>query len=670
MDTSNVARLQVAWEYHTGDSDQMTQIQVNPIIVNGILYGVSPKLKLFALEAATGREKWVFKPGLPAGSAGINACRGVTYFNGGEKDQRLFYGVGSFMYCIDALSGQPIYSFGDSGKLDLHNDLGAKAQDLYVAFNTPGVIYKDLIIVGARVSEEAAAAHGHIRAYDVHTGKLRWIFHTIPQPGEPGYETWDDSLAYKHIGGANAWAGFTLDEKNGIVFAPLGSASYDFYGGKRWGSNLYANCVLALDAATGKHIWHYQTVHHDVWDRDLPTAPVLVTVTKGGKKIDAVAQPAKTGFIFLLNRKTGEPIYPIEEKPVPTANALPGEKLFPTQPMPGFPEPFTRQALTEDMLNHALPDSSFQDIKARFAAYKTGSMFTPPSKAGTIIFPGTDGGAEWGGPAYDPTTNMLYINANEVPWVLTMVEVKKESPVAETNGLAGKRLFTNHCMGCHAADRKGGGNNPSLIGVQAKYKQADFLQLLANGRRLMPAFGHLSETEREAIASFILEDKQHQKKPFVPPVREEDAWHQLPYNSTGYHKFLSKEGYPAVAPPWGTLNAVDLNTGKIAWKQTLGDYPELKAKGIHSGTENYGGPAVTAGGLLFIAATADAKIRAFHKRSGKLLWEADLPACGFATPSVYAVDGRQYVVIACGGGKLNQPSGDAYVAFALPAKEK
>ncbi len=672
IDTGNVSKLQVAWIYHTGDSDKMTQIQVNPITVDGVLYGVSPRLKLFALDAATGKAKWVFDPA--AQTAGdvkqpwffmLNVCRGVAYYSDAGKDKRIFYSASSKLICIDAETGKPVLSFGQNGSIDLHDSLGRDVKDLYVASTTPGIIYKDLIIVGTRVAEEAAAAPGHIRAYDVHTGKLRWIFHTIPQPGEEGYESWDNKEAYKHIGGANAWAGFSLDEEKGIVFAPIGSASYDFYGGKRTGNDLFANCVLALDAETGKRIWHFQTVHHDIWDRDAPTAPVLVNITKDGKKIEAVAQVTKTGFIFLLDRNTGQPIYPVNETPVPAISELAGEKPSATQPVPSLPVPFARQSLTEKDLNNIVPDSSYRDIKKRLATYNTGNMFNPPSKEGMVQFPGTDGGAEWGGPAFDPQTGIMYVNANEVPWIITMVDIKNNPTLSETNLQAGRRLYTATCMNCHGPEKLGGGNYPSLIGVNKKYNEEQFIQLLSAGRRMMPAFGQLAENEKKALASFILDLKAEQNNKFIAPVKPEDKWVKLPYSATGYNKFLTKEGYPAVVPPWGTLNAIDLNTGQLVWKDTLGDYPELKARGIHSGTENYGGPVVTAGGVLFIAATSDAKMRAFNKRTGKLLWETDLPACGFATPSVYEVKGKQFLVIACGGGKLGKPSGDAYVAFAL-----
>jgi quinoprotein glucose dehydrogenase len=371
VDTANVTQLQVAWEYHTGDSDAHTQIQVNPLIIKGILYGVSPKLKLFALDAATGEKKWTFDPlDTSKGNKGrgyfsMNVCRGVVYYSD-DKDARIFYAAGATLFCIDASTGKLLNSFAEGGKLDLHSDLGENVKDLYVAATTPGIIYKDMIIIGSRVAEEAAAAPGHIRAYDVHTGKLRWIFHTIPKPGEEGYETWADTSAYKHIGGANAWSGFSMDEEKGILFAPIGSASYDFYGGKRIGQNLFANSVVALDAATGKRAWHFQTVHHDIWDRDLPTAPVLVNINKDGQKIAALAQVTKSGFIFLLDRSTGKPVYPVVETKVPTETGLTGEQPWPTQPIPSFPKPFVRQLLEEKDLNHVIPDSSYKDLLARW----------------------------------------------------------------------------------------------------------------------------------------------------------------------------------------------------------------------------------------------------------------------------------------------------------------
>lgn len=667
IDTSNVDQLTVVWEYHAGDADTAghSQIQCNPVMVNGTLYVVSPQLRLAALDAATGQQKWKFDPWLNA-KKNINSLRGITYWED-EKDKRIFYTAGTHLYAIDAITGKPAASFGDSGRIDLHNDLGEGAKDRYVITTSPGMIYKDQIIIGSRVSERADAAPGHIRSYDVHTGKLRWLFHTIPQPGEPGFDAWENPLAYEHLGGANAWSGFSLDEKRGILFAPTGSVSFDFYGALRKGANLYGNCLLALDANTGKRIWHFQSIHHDVWDRDLPAPPVLVTVTHNGKKIDAVAQTTKTGFVFLLNRETGAPLFPVEERAVPSNSELTGEQLWPTQPYPSSPAPFTRQLMTEKDLNYLLPDSSFNDIRTRWMRYRKSHMFEPPSKAGTIILPGFDGGAEWGGPAVDPETGILYVNASEMPWLLELVDAP-HTQGKETRLDAGKRIYKQHCMSCHGADRQGGGNYPSLIDVGQRYNTEQFLQLLSTGRRMMPAFNVLQTEEKNAIATFILDLKNMKDLAYNGPQQALDTFRNLPYNMTGYNKFLTKEGLPAISPPWGTLTAIDLNTGQTVWRDTLGDDPVFKGRGIKTGTENYGGPVVTAGGLLFIAATKDNKMRAFNKRTGKLLWEATLPASGFATPAVYMVDGRQYVVIACGGGKLNTASGDSYVAFALPKR--
>lgn len=679
IDSTNVQQLQVAWTYRTGDADtgNRSQIQCNPIVVNGVLYATSPGLKLFALDAATGKEKWAFNPkdstqnktSTPF-SAALN--RGVTYWEQGE-DKRIFYAAGAYLFCVNALTGKLITSFGKQGTVNLREGLGREVAQYELSANSPGIIYKDLLIIGARLSEGLPAAPGHIRAFDVRTGKQRWMFHTIPQPGEPGYESWDDPDAYKYIGGVNCWAGFSLDQQRGIVYAPLGSASFDFYGGNRKGANLYANCLLALDAATGKHIWHIQTIHHDLWDRDLPTPPALVTVTHNGKKTDAVAQPTKAGYIYVLDRETGAPLFPVKEIPVPTDSDLKGEQPWPTQPAPLLPEPFARQAFKEfmvDDLNTLVPDSSYEDIKTRFLSYRTGNMFNPPSKKGTLIFPGFDGAAEWGGPAVDPETAIMYVNANEMPWILTMVDIDHTNPLAagETYAQAGRQLYQQNCMSCHGTDRKGSGNFPSIINVKRKYNQQQFAQLLSTGRRMMPSFKQLQPEQVKALAAFVLEDKtlQH-KKPTVTPAAPVDSNILLPYNSTGYHKFLTKEGYPAVKPPWGTLNAVDLNSGKLLWKSVLGEFPELIQKGIPpTGTENYGGPVVTKSGLIFIAATRDSKFRVFSKSTGKLLWETALPYPGFASPAVYEANGRQFVVVACGGGKLGTKSGDAYVAFGLP----
>lgn len=671
IDTSNVKDLQVAWIYHSADADTVnhSQIQCNPIIVDGILYGTTPQLSLVAINAATGVQQWKFDPREQIKNPNlrshfnVNNSRGVTWWSD-EKEKRILYVVGSYLYAVDAMTGEMISTFGDGGKKELHEGLGRDVSKLFVTATSPGMIYKDLYILGCRVSEGSDAAPGHIRAYDVRTGEQKWIFHTIPHPGEVGFETWEDTTAYHHIGGANSWAGFSLDEKSGMLFAPTGSASFDFYGGKRKGANLFANSTIALDAATGKYIWHFQNIHHDIWDRDNPTPPSLVTVTHNGKKIDAIAQPTKTGFIFLLDRATGKPLFPVEEVPVPTNSPLKGEKLYPTQPIPSLPKPFMRQTFTEADLNDMLPDSSFQEIRSRFLAARSGNMFVPLTPGGSIFHPGLDGGAEWGGAAYDPESTLMYINANEIPWLLASREVDLNGILNESMLHAGQRLYNQHCMACHGPDRKGSGNFPGITTVEDRYDSKAFDELITTGRRMMPGFASLSVADKNAIAAFVLDlKKEHSKKYEGAPIKI-DSFRNLPYSLTA-DKFRSKEGYPAIKPPWGTLNAVNLNTGEIQWRIPFGEN-EFKKQGILTGTENYGGPVVTAGGLLFIGATPDGKFRAFNKKTGKLLWETDLPVPAFATPATYEINGKQFIVIACGGGKLNTQSGDVYIAFALP----
>ena len=672
IDTSNVHRLRVAWTYRTGDADTLnkSQMQCNPIIIDSVMYVTSPQLKLLALHAASGRLLWSYDPRDTASvntrmTFVLNNNRGVTYWSDQKKDHRIFYTAGSHIHGIDARTGKLIGTFGEKGKVDLHEGLEAESTEMFITATSPGIVYNDLLIMGSRVDEGPDAAPGHIRAYDVRSGQQRWIFHTIPKPGEFGYDTWEDSIAYKKIGGANSWAGFTLDEKRGMLFAPTGSASWDFFGGKRKGANLFANSLLALDAATGKRIWHFQFVHHDMWDMDLPTAPALVTIKQNGKNIDAVAQPTKTGFVFLFERETGRPVYPIEERAVTDTGYVAGEKPWPTQPFPTKPQPFARQSFTDAAINPLIPDTSRASIKKRLASYRTGRMFIPPSFEGTVIFPGFDGGAEWGGPSFDPQSGLLYVNANEMPWVLTMVPAKKLPAKNESYKDAAKRLYGQHCMSCHGRNLEGSGNYPALLHLDKKYKQEEIRTVLENGRRMMPAFKQLSNEEKNALVAFLGNDRGSLKKFFPPqPV---DTFRTMPYSTTGYNRFLTAEGYPAIEPPWGTLNAIDLNTGAIKWKVAIGEFPELKAKGIPvTGTENYGGPVTTAGGLVFLAATRDGMFRVFNKTTGKLLWEVKLPAPGFATPATYTIEGKQYVVIACGGGKLGTQSGDAYVAFALP----
>ncbi len=671
IDTTNVRQLKPAWTYHTGDADTAahSQIQCNPIIINGTLYATSPQLKLFALDAATGKEKWAYHPIDSASEEkhinfNLNSNRGVAYWSDGSDDERLFYTAGPYLRAVNAKTGKIIESFGDKGKVDLREGLGTDAKDLFVTATSASTVYKNLLLVGTRVSEGMDAAPGHIRAYNVKTGKQEWIFHTIPHPGEPGYETWEDKDAWKMTGGANNWMGMIVDQKTGIAFIPLGSASMDFYGGKRKGSNLYADCMLALDANTGKQIWHFQYIHHDTWDWDPSSAPVLLTVKQDGNEIAAVAQTTKTGFVFLFDRANGAPLFQVVEKSVDTATDLVEEKIWPTQPVPLKPAPFVRQSFTEKDINPYLSPEEYADIKTKLAGYHTGRMFMPESKAGTIVFPGYDGGAEWGGPAVDPADATLFVNANEMAWIQQMLDVDNKAKNNETYLTAGQRLYIQNCSSCHGQDRKGGTTYPSIVNIGKKLNKDQFINFIGTGRRMMPAFSFLKPADKEAIASFILNIKADQKKAYHQELTEIEKFRQIPYTITGYNKFLTKSGLPALAPPWGTLTAINMNTGEVKWKTVLGNDSAFAGR-PQTGTENYGGPAITAGGLLFIAATKDGMFRAFNKRTGQLLWETQLPNPGFATPAIYGMNGKQYVVIACGGGKLHTSSGDSYVAFAL-----
>jgi glucose dehydrogenase len=745
---SNVARLTVAWKFDTG---QAGGLETTPIVVDGVLYAFTPTQQVIALDAATGALKWKFDSGIK----GTQPDRGLTYWTDG-REQRLFAGVMNFVYALDPATGTPITSFGQSGRIDLREGLGRDPALQSVALTSPGVIYKDLLIVGGRNPETLPAPPGDIRAYDVRTGALRWSFHTIPHPGELGYESWPKE-AWKMSGAANNWAGMAVDQERGIVYVPTGSAVPDFYGATRIGDDLFANTLLALDAATGRRLWHFQGVHHDMWDRDFPAAPLLVTVAHDGRATPALAQTTKQGYLYLFNRVTGARLYPIEEKPYP-ASATPGEAAAKTQPFPVWPAPFTRQSITEETLTNRTPEAHAWAVE-RLRAIRHDGQFVPLSvDVDTLVFPSFEGGGEWGGPAVDPETQILYINANNYGSLGRLAVSRGGSP--------GRRIYLSQCSVCHGDHRQGSGEFPALVNISAKLKPAQIAATIHDGKGRMPAMPMqgadltslmnflLSEKEpgnkdpnaasgaanealagndsgggavqadpmREAgakvyadncaichgdkmegiVPSFPallgIENREPQEKilavirdgkgrmPGFPnfssgdtsslmsflrtpaPATANDADAQ--YIPTGYRRFNDPDGYPATAPPWGTLNALDLKTGKYLWQIPLGQYPELAAKGLaDTGSENYGGPVVTAGGLIFIAATNfDHKIRAFDKATGKLLWEATLPFAGNATPAVYEAQGHEFVVIAAGGSTMNPrgPIGGVYVAFALP----
>ncbi len=575
IDVSNVGELKVAWTHSTGDSRQRpaTKIECTPIVVDGRMYITTAQLQVRALDAVTGKMLWNFDPfeGVKMRRAkGVN--RGVCYWADGD-DRRIFMCVRADMFCLDADTGKLVSEFAAGGVLDMKKGLDRDLGDnVPYTYSSPPVIFEDILILGGGTGSEgpAPAAPGHIRGYDVRTGKRLWIFHTIPHPGEFGYETWAKDN-WKDKGGCNNWGGMSVDEERGLVFASTGSPTFDFYGADRLGKNLFGNSVLALDARTGERKWHYQATHHDLWDYDLPAQPLLARAKRDGEWQDMVVQITKHGFWFVFDRATGNPIWDIEERPTPESD-IPGEGAWPTQPFPTNPPPYARQGFTDDQITNISKESR-EYVVRRLKDMRYGELYTPPSKQGTVFFPGTLGGTVWGGCSHDPEAGLVYINTNNAPKFFTILDAPEGAGYA--------------------------------------------------------------------------------------------------YRVAGYPFFTDQDGFSAAKPPWGELMCLDLATAEYRWRQPLGEYAELTAKGIpKTGTYNVGGSIVTKGGLLFIGATEDEKFRAFDSGSGKILWEHQLSAGGYATPCTYSVDGKQYVVIAAGGtgrgrAKGGTKSGDQFVAFTL-----
>jgi quinoprotein glucose dehydrogenase len=653
INTQNVKGLKVAWTFETGDGLPTNDMEGDTIVVKGRMYFASPKGRIFSLNAGTGAQNWVYDPAEGKAGNGSGRLRGVCYWTDGTGE-RILFTSGNRLIAVDANSGKLIESFGDSGKVDLTQNLGRDPHSVSVNVNSPGVIFKDLIILGS-----TGATPGHIRAYSVRTGKLAWIFHTIPQPGEFGYDTWPKD-AWKTANGANVWSGLSLDPERGIVYLPVASAGMgfkDFYGADREGDTLFGTSLVALDANTGRRLWHYQFVKHDLWDRDPPTPATLVTVHRDGKDIPAVAQITKYGYVWVFDRVTGENLFPTQEVPV-FPSTIPGEKPVTHEILPAAPEPFARQRLTEQTLTQRTPAANAA-VRAHLATMSNRGRFDPPSLEGTVIFPGLDGGGEYGGAAWDPTTGILYINSNEQAYIL-----KLRAQVKMTNGseASAGEIYSTSCAGCHGLDRKGNPPAfPALLGVTKRMTSQQIEQRITNGSGRMPGFeGTLTKTQIEALTAFISDDNAK------PESTTDGSNTSVDYIFQGYTKFLDPDGYPAVSTPWGTLNALNLNTGKYVWQIPFGEYPELKDP--TTGSENYGGGIVTKGGVFFIAATVyDNKVRAFDKLTGKLLWEDTMAASGVATPSTYAVDGKQYFAVSSGGGKNPKvKNGGAVIAYALP----
>lgn len=636
IDRSNVTRLEVAWTYHSKDG--RGNIQCNPIVVGHRMIAPTVGHRIVAVDASNGAELWSFRPEVPAQGQRLEdlpARRGLLYWPGHAKASgRILFACGNWIYALDVETGRPVASFGSQGRVSL--PAGGTAV---------GAVAKGVLVVPGFAQD--------VFGYDVITGRLLWTFHTVPRAGEEGFETWDGVE-----GGANCWGGMAMDEGRGIAYVSTGSPKPNFTGSRHHGDNLFSNCVLALDVLTGKKLWHFQEIRHDIWDLDIPAPPNLVTVTRDGRSFDAVAQVTKLGNTLLLDRLSGKPLFPFRMRRAPTSR-LPGEWTSPYQPALELPQPFARQEFGVNEITDR-NEEAHGYIRQRVAGANFG-WFRPFDEGKPTVLFGIHGGAEWTGAAFDPLANRLFVSANELPWMVTVFPEDPEPPLPAGAPTRGHQIYQQTCAACHGPDRVGVGTAPPLRGLRLRMKDAEVAALLKTGRNLMPAAPPMPEADLHALLDFLfVRDRVNGVAPGRPA--------RPAYTHNGYPKLLDAEGYPGCKPPWGTLNCLDLNTGKIAWKVALGEYPELTAQGMaKTGTENFGGPMVTAGGLVFCAGTRDLKIRAFDASSGAELWSHRLPWGGFATPATYSVNGRQFVVVAAtGGGKLGGETGDAYVAFSLP----
>ncbi len=653
----------------------------NPLVVGDVMYVMARHHSIVALNAATGKELWVH-PVEP--ETKLITHRGINYWESADgSDRRLLFAANNELEEIDASTGKSITTFGRNGLVDLREGLGRDPETLaLVQSTTPGRVFRNLIILGSATNEEYRSGPGDIRAYDVLSGRLVWSFHTIPHPGDRGYDTWPKN-AWETVGGANAWSGMSLDEKRGIIYVPTASPKYNFYGADRTGADLFGDCILALNAETGKLIWYFQMVHHDIWDYDNATAPALLTVRHNGKAVDVVAEANKEGFVWVFNRANGKPLWPIEERPVPSSD-MPGEVTSPTQPFPTMPPPFARQVFTAQDLSPYMSGQERAQFVEELANARNQGLFTPPSLQDTVEMPGNNGGANFGGVAADPAHGLIYVVSKDLPCMLRLQPVASgSSSPGESREQRGRSVFDTNCALCHGGNLEGKPPAiPSLVNLGSRFTPSQVRATIQHGDGPMPAFSGLPDSELDDLLSYLSNPGKMaavggEADSQTNPASASNA-QSMEYKSA-FGFMFTNSGLPAIAPPWTTLTAYDLNSGNVRWRIPLGDVPELAAEGHGETGADFSqtGPVLTAGGLIF-AGTRDRKIRAFDSRSGNLLWEATLDAGVEGIPAIYQVNGKEYIVFCAaerattythdvpGHSASQSPIPGAYVAFALP----
>ena len=700
INKSNVSRLDVAWMYEYGETG------FNPIVAHGFVYAKGRNSSLVALDAGTGKEIWIHE-----GLEGITR-RGVNYWESRDgKDRRLIFSIGDYLQEIDANTGKSIVRFGNDGVVDLREGLGRDPKTIgRIQSNTPGKVFEDLLLIGSATGEAYFSPPGDLRAYDIVTGKLVWQFHTVPHPGEFGYDTWPKD-AWRYIGGTNTWGEITIDPERGIAYFPTGSGTFDFYGADRHGANLFANCLLALDARTGKRLWHFQNVHHDLWDYDNTSAPQLTTIKRNGKSIPAVAMAGKTGFLYVFNRVTGEPVWPIEERSVPTKTEVAGEEVWPTQPFPTTPPPFARQKFTVDDINpYMLTDAEREQFTRRIAAARNEGLFTPIGFGEAIHMPGNNGGSNFGSTSSNPTDGTVYVISYDIPAIMRLLTPQEAAARGNRGGGggaagAGLGVFQQNCQLCHGADRSGTPNGASLIGVASRLSVEEMRSAVMNGKGRMPPMPHLSTTDIDVVVAYLAAADTGGRGgrgrgtgaavTFPPgPVVQAGPAVVRPGGGGRGARGVGPQAYPEgvegpaerytmngyglysniVKPPYTTLTSYDLNKGTIRWQVPLGDDPRLASLGV-KGTGTAGdfkfGVIPTVTGLVFVAG-GDDKLHVYDSDTGKQLWERALGAASRGIPSMYEYKGRQYLLMTAsdpGVGPNRSPRPDqphGIVAFALP----